>query len=100
MGGRGREVGRGVVRVVGGPEEGRDGWDVGDALGEGSRRLLPGQLPDEAVARRAARIATAEQAWAMRLGTLFDARDVVAHLNVSKLRASTLTTEQRLLALK
>jgi len=94
-----RDDGLHIGLVVRWPDDVRDEWDVGDAFVEESRRLLHGQLPDEAVARRAARIATAEQAWAMRLGTLFDARDVDAHLNVSKQRVSTLTKEQRLLAL-
>lgn len=72
---------------------------VGEAFEAEARRLLDGDLPPADVARRAARIATAEEAWTRRLGTLFDATDVVGTLNVSKQRVSTLTKEQRLIAL-
>lgn len=72
---------------------------VGEVFAAEVRLLLGGQPPDPDVARRAARMAVAEQAWTERLGTLLDTRDVVDLLAVSKQRVSTLVRQHRLIAL-
>lgn len=72
---------------------------AGEIFADELRSLLGDALPDPGVARRAARLAVAEQAWAERLGRLLDTRDVVQLLDVSKQRVSTLARDHRLIAL-
>lgn len=72
---------------------------VGEIFADELRTLLGDALPDPGAARRAARLAVAEQAWSQRLGSLLDTRDVVDLLDVSKQRVSTLAREHRLIAL-
>lgn len=93
-----REDGLHIEVVVPWPPTAEDPEGVGDVFVAEARRLLGGALPDAQAARQAARLATAERAWAMRLGTLFEVRDVVEHLGVSKQRVSTLTKDHRLIA--
>jgi hypothetical protein len=81
-------------------ENAQDPYGVaGEIFAEELRSLLGDALPDPGVARRAARLAVAEQAWAARLGRLLDTRDVVDLLKVSKQRVSTLARDHRLIAL-
>jgi hypothetical protein len=73
--------------------------DVGRIFADEVRSLLGDAVPDAEAVRRAARLAVAEQAWAERLGTLLETRDVVDLLGVSKQRVSTLVRDHRLIAL-
>jgi hypothetical protein len=73
--------------------------DAAEVFAEEMRLLVGDAAPDPAAVRRAARLAVAEQAWAQRLGTLLETRDVVALLDVSKQRVSALARDRRLIAL-
>lgn len=73
--------------------------EAGEVFAEEVRSLVGDTAPDSAAVRRAARVAVAEQAWAQRLGTLLETRDVVDLLAVSKQRVSTLARDRRLIAL-
>ena len=73
--------------------------DIGRVFANEVRALVGDAVPDAAAVRRAARLAVAEQAWADRLGTLLETRDVINILGVSKQRVSTLVRGGRLIAL-
>ena len=73
--------------------------EAGEVFVDELRSLVGDTAPDAATVRRAARVAVAEQAWAQRLGTLLETRDVVELLGVSKQRVSTLARDRRLIAL-
>jgi len=72
---------------------------VAEVFADELRSLLGETLPDTAAVRRAARLAVAQQAWEQRLGELWETKDVVAVLGISKQRVSTLAIEHRLIAL-
>jgi hypothetical protein len=72
---------------------------VGAIFADELRVLLGDARPDPGAARRAARLALAEQAWEQRLGQLLETRDVVELLKISKQRISALAREHRLIAL-
>jgi hypothetical protein len=82
------------ARAADGPSD-----DAGRIFAEEVRSLVGDAAPDPRAVRRAARLAVAEQAWAERLGTLLDTRDVVELLGVSKQRVSALARDHRLIAL-
>ncbi len=61
------------------------------------RSLLGDAPPDAGAIRRAARLTVAEEAWAQRLGELWETKDVVALLGVSRQRVSALAKTHRLI---
>ena len=72
---------------------------VAEIFADELRSLLGDAPPDSATVRRAARLAIAERAWQQGLGELWETKDVIAVLGVSKQRVSTLAKEHRLIAL-
>ena len=70
---------------------------AGDAFAAELRSLLGDALPDAGAVRRAARLAAAEQAWAQRIGDVWETGDVLAALGVSKQRVSALAKAHRLI---
>lgn len=72
---------------------------VAEIFADELRSLLGDAPPDSATVRRAARLAVAERAWEQGLGELWETKDVVAVLGVSKQRVSTLAKKHRLIAL-
>ena len=84
--------------------EAADKTIAADALGDVAEvfvdelRSLVGDAPlDAGAVRRAARLVVAEQAWEQRLGELWETKDVVALLGVSKQRVSMLANTHRLI---
>lgn len=72
---------------------------VAESFARELRSLLGHTLPDEKAVRRAARLAVADQAWEQGLGGLWETKDVVATLGVSRQRVSVLARAHDLIAL-